>query len=777
MYLKQIFNSIKKYRLSTSLTILSLLISFVGITVLTLYVSFEKSFDSFHHNSNSIYRFETIAYGSDVSVKFAEIIKNEVPEVEDITVIDFSSMKIQLPEHIGNNNAVNIEVIHTSQSFFKIFTFPIIVGNDTSTIVEPNTVALTKALAKKIFANENPIGQTVILSGDSYIVTALMSDFPKNSSFMAEAVASIETYYKNNSHGINKWSEWSYNIFIKLANGSNGNQVAQKIEDLPDISKTIEFFKSEYPNQTFCVLRPLSKIHYLQESNYESVNSVVLKVLSVLAIILAVMGLVNYINFSTSQAFYRIKSLSVIRVFGAKRGAATRQLIMESVFISLVVLLLTFLMHWLVYAKIESFFNISGLSFAGRYEFVIYFVLGAIIFGVLAAIYPARYIASSPLIPALKGKPHFTGKGKIVRSSLVTLQFVFAITLLISAAFIEKQLNYWQNFDIGIDKKHVVYLSTTKTLRNSYEAFANELIKNDNIIDYTYTQFIPGNVWMGWGRKVDEKFIQLKCWPVDTRFFNFFGIEIAQGHKFSETSDADINTFILNQNAVHEFAWEKPLEKQISGFDFMGDVIGVAKDFNFSNLKEPIQPMQFWLTDTRKNKLILRLAPGNTTQTIAYINSIAQQFDPANKAEVKFLDDSLNEQYNKEKEIARFVEFVALWCMLLSITGILGLVIFMSRDRIKEIGIRKVNGAKVTEIMQMLNRDFVKWVAIAFIIACPIAYFAMSKWLENFAYKTSLSWWVYALAGCTVLFIALLTVSWQTFKAARRNPVEALRYE
>jgi putative ABC transport system permease protein len=360
---------------------------------------------------------------------------------------------------------------------------------------------------------------------------------------------------------------------------------------------------------------------------------------------------------------------------------------------------------------------------------------------------------------------------------LITIQFVFTIALLASAFIIEKQLNFWQNFDLGINKEHVVYLNTTNVLRDHHQALADELLKNKDIVDYTYAQFIPGKLGMGWGREVEGQLIQLKCWPVDDRFLDFFGIKIAEGGNFAKGSQADINTFILNKKAVEEFGWKNPLERQIPGFDFTGQVIGVAENINFSSLKEDIVPMQFWKTDTRKNNLILRLKPGNYTQTMAFIQNTANKFDPKNQFEVKFLDDTLNDLYVKETHIAHFIEFVALWCILLAVTGLLGLIIFICRDRIKEIGIRKVNGATISEIVTMLNRDIVRWVLVAFVIATPIAYYTMRKWLENFAYKTELSWWIFALAGLLALGIALLTVSWQSWKAATRNPVEALRYE
>ncbi|MFV0376742.1 MAG: ABC transporter permease, partial [Mangrovibacterium sp.] len=530
---------------------------------------------------------------------------------------------------------------------------------------------------------------------------------------------------------------------------------------------------------TFVYLRPLADIHYINDGFFAGyTNPVVLNVFVLLIIILSVMGAVNFINFATSQAPLRAKALSIGRVLGGRRISAMSQITAESVLLAFAAMLISLLIYRFSFRFIESLFSIEGLGLEGCSYFLAVFVLFALLFGVAAGLYPSKYISSPPVAQTIRGKIHFTGKGKVFRNALIVVQFIFTIALITSSLLIEKQLNYWRNFDIGINKDHVVYLPTSGELRKHDKAFADELMKNQSIVDYTYAQFIPGEVAMGWGREVEGQYISFKCWPVDDRFLDFFGIELAQGRKFAASDQNDINGFILNEKAAADFGWKNPLERSINGFDGdMHPVVGVAKDFNFSSLKAEIPAMAFWRTNERKNRLMLRIAPGNYTQVLKYIQETAHRFDPKNQFEVNFLDEALNKLYAKEERMARFIEFVALWTILLSVTGLLGLVVFISRDRTKEIGIRKVNGAKVSEILAMLNRDFIKWVAIAFVIATPIAYYAMNKWLENFAYKTTLSWWIFALAGLLALGIALLTVSWQSWRAATRNPVEALRYE
>jgi putative ABC transport system permease protein len=778
--LKRTCKSILKYKTSSVLTLLSLVISFTGIIILSLYVSFEKSFDQFHENVESVYRLETRDGGSWLPAAMSQLIKENVPEVEAITPLWHDKQDLTTPGLAEIDVKFHTEVYFAGSDFFNVFSFPLLLGDAQTSLIDPKSAVISEELSHKLFGTSNPLGKNILADGISYKVTAVMAGFPTNSSLKADCLLSFSTCKEEKRYSyFDYWSEWSFNNFMKLSAGSSPQLVAEKIEKVPRISEEIAEEKEQYKvDGTYLSLNRLDQLHFSNDGYFEFVNPVILNVLVLLIVILVVMGGVNFVNFATSQAPVRAKALSISRVLGGKRFSSMGQLIGESVLLSLAALIVSMIIYWGSYPSIESLFNIQGLSLQGRYGFLWLFLLFSLAFGVLAGLYPARYITSAPIAQIVKGTIHFSGKGKAFRNTLIVAQFVFTIALISASLVIEKQLSFWRNFDIGINKEQVIHLHTSAELQKHHQAFADELMKNERIVDYTYAQFVPGNVGMGWGRTTEDgQYIQFTCWPVDDRFLGFFGIEMTDGRKFSEGSQADVNSFILNEKAVAEFGWINPLQRQLNGFDFNGPIIGVAKNFNFSSLRSDVAPLAFWRCEGRKNNLMLRVTPGNYTQIMADIKNTAHQFDPKNQFEVKFLDDSLNTLYAKEEKMAHLIEFVSMWCILLSIAGLLGLVIFISRDRVKEIGIRKVNGAKISEILTMLNRDFVKWVAIAFVIATPIAWYAMNKWLENFAYKTELSWWIFALAGLLALGIALLTVSWQSWKAATRNPVEALRYE
>ena len=779
MFIKRLFKSILKYKTSSLLTLLSLIISFLGIIILSLYVSYEKSFDQFHQNKDNIYVLKTRVYDYNLPEVLKEVIDKNIPEIEKSLVLKFNGKnRVSSPQLESTKTFYDAQCMLASDDFFEIFSFNLLQGDKDKVLNNPNTAVITQTLASKLYNDKPAIGEIITIRGEKFTITGIMEDFPKNSSFSTDCLTSYATYMQQELTMDDRYSEWSFQIIVQLKDQLNIGLLDGKIDAIPDLAETFEYFKSKFGDGDLFYFKPYTQIHY-DISNHElkTVNPIILKVLIILAIILAVMGMVNFINFSTSQAPLRSKSLSVTRVLGSNRFSSMQHIVAEGIIISLFALIISLAIYAEVYQTIESLFNIEGLSMHGRYYFLLIFIVFSILFGVISGIYPARYISSPPLSQAVKGTGYFKGKGKLLRNALVTLQFVFTIALLSSSLMIEKQLSFWNNFDLGINKENVVYIKTTNKIKEHADAFAQELQKDTSVINYTYSQFIPGKVGMGWGREIEGQFVQLKAWPVDDRFIDFFHIGITEGRAFSQDSEADINSFILNEKAVAEFKWTKPLEKNFSGFDFDGPIIGIAKDFHFSSLKENIQPMLFWRTDTRKDVLLLRVKPDNYTQLFKRLTAIAKEFDPENNFEVQFLDDSLNELYAKEKNTARFIEFVSLWCMLLAITGVLGLVVFISRDRIKEIGIRKVNGAQTAEVVFLINKDFIKWIAIAFCIATPIAWYALNNWLQNFAYKTEMSWWIFALSGFISLIIAIITITWQSWKAASRNPVEALRYE
>jgi putative ABC transport system permease protein len=776
--LKLIFKSIIKYPTSLGLNLLSLIITFTGIIFLSLYVSFEYSFDKYNQNYDSVYRVIVGKDGVSVPAKIAPIIKDNITEVEAITPYWQNSYYISTDELMAKKQSFYSSGFYANSDILNIFTFPLIYGDKNTALSKAHTIIISKDLSIKLFGNSNPIGENVLLDNTSFTVSGVMQNIPKNSSIYADFIISFITISQKPDDAPNTWEEWSYRVFIKLNKNADANDVMRNINHIDEFVEHFGLDKDAEDKAPF-ILKPLSQLHFSNDELFVTVNLKVLHVLLILIFVLLIMGIVNFINITLAQSFKRVKALSVMKILGAEKKNNINQIILEALLVSVIALLLSFLLHRLLLPYLQDLLQIKGFDFGNRIQWYFYYLILAVVFGLIAGLYPAIYLSSQNLAKSLKGAHKFTAKGKIIRNSLLILQFVFAIVLISISIGISKQLDYWHNYNIGIQKDNVVYMHCSRTIMQHNDAFVKELLNNSEITDHAFSSFAPGGVGMGWGREVNGKHVNFRCWPIDENFLDFFGIKIIKGKAFSKTLGVDKNKFIFNEKAISSFDWKDPLKLSISGFNFEGAVIGVCKDFNFASLKDDIEPMAFWLTtdNSWKSTLFLRINPKNQTQLLKFIQETWKKFDPIQEQDIQFLDESLNRLYNREERIAHFIKLASIWSILLSLTGLLGLVIFSSRERTKEIGIRKVNGASVITIINMLNSYFLRWLIIAFVVAVPIAYFALNSWLENFEYKTNLSWWIFALAGLITFIISIITISIFTYKTAQQNPVKSLRYE
>ena len=589
---KQIIKSILKSKMLTGLNILNLVIAFTGIIILTLYVSFERSFDSFHENKDFVYRLDSPLYGSNLPLPIRKSIENKIPEIKDITTLWFNHSAISTEEFASQDITFEAYDIVTDSSFFNLFTYPLILGNTKGALSKPNTAVLTQSLANKLFGSANPIGKNILVTGKECRVVGVINDFPKNATFRADILTSFTTHLSWEPNKMDDWSEWSYHFFVKLNHGVQTEELAQKILEVEEIANFTKEMKTRFPNESLLKLTSLKQLHFTKDNEvYSFIDTRVLNVLTLLIVILAIMGSFNFINFSTSQAPLKAKTLSLFRILGGKRIASMSNVVYESIFLALLALGIALFIYFGINSSIQNLFEIEGLSMTGRYQYIILFIAFAVLFGIIASLYPSYYITSPALSQTVKGNAYFKNKGKGVRNSIILLQFVLTITLVASAFTIEKQLQFWNTYDIGLNKEQVIYFPLNQELREKHATLSNEISKLNGVVDYTYSQSIPGQVGMGWGRKVDGKYISLKSWPVDDKFLDFFEIKILEGRKFKKNSKADLNTFILNKKAVDQFEWEKPLEKTFTAIGAEGEVIGVAENFNFSSLKNEIQPL------------------------------------------------------------------------------------------------------------------------------------------------------------------------------------------
>lgn len=775
---KQVFRAILKYRFSSAMTICSLTIAFLGIVILSFYISFEKSFDRYHEDAENIYMFKDETFGFCAPSGIAKVVVNEFPEIEALSLTCTMTQPLSTESLAAQGVSFLSTITYCDDKFFDIFSVRIIAGqkSDLSNVV--GNIMLTETLAKKLFKNENPIGKTILAEPHIWTVVGIIEDFPKNSILAkGDALVSLNTTENAIMEGIlDNWQMWMFSGYVKLADNASAQAVSEKIMASETIIAKMEEAMGKKQNIS---LFPLVEHHLYEQGKFNYISIFIL-----LIFVLLIMGSVNFINFSMSQAPLRSKSLAVMRVLGANKNSTKINFIAESIILSLIAMLFALILHAILSKSIESTFGISGIAMGERYGFLPLFLLGAAFIGAITALFPSIVITSIPVEMALKGAHRYKPKGFDVRNTLLCIQFMAAMTLTVSAIIMEKQLKYWQNYDMGFNREEIVYLEISKNHYLRGDAFAQELLSNKKIKDYTFTDALPGHVFCQWGTWIEDVQVVAKAWAGDSRFLNFMGIEVIDGNKFPETISENEALFLLNEKAISDYKLEAPIGKLINSMHAKNQIIGTVKDFNFNSLKDPVSPLIIWttkdLTDSGMSQYFMMLKVSmdeDIQQTFDFIKKTALKFDPKRPTDVEFLDESINRLYADERKAARFVEAIALWCLLLGLIGLLGMVIFVCRNRVKEVGIRKVNGATVLEMILLINRDFIRVISISFIVAIPIAYFVMDKWLESFPYKTDLSWWIFMVAGLAIAFVSIATVCYQSYKAANQNPIKALRYE
>ena len=783
--LKTTFRSFLKYRIHSFINVTSLALGIFVIILITAYVRYEKSFDSFYKNKNQIYRLE---YNDDRSLAFPaplyERLKTNVPEIKNITRIGFVFADWMLGGDgtlTYNENTFSADdVLCADPEFFDIFQFRAINGDLSNALVAPMSIVLTESEARRIFGNENPVGKTI--TGNEIIpfnVTAVIEDVPANSSLTFKSMisfSSLKAFYDRNID--NNWGSWNYLMYAQLYDNVDIEDVSSKIKQYTKPDMPVEYVK----------LNPLSDIYFnaLQTKGViKHGNKQQIILFIAIATIILIIGIINYINLTNAKFIYRINEISVRKIIGALKKQIINQILFETIFTLLIATAISLVLISIFGGYLGNFLNIQKLNeriFTPT--FISCIVLSVIALGLLTGLYPSLFLLNRANLS--KKKDALVGKKKYaVQNSLVVFQFWASIILIASVFLIQKQMSYIKNKDIGFAKESVIQFSLPNNLTNErFNLLKQSLITYPGIIDVGRSKTIPGKSFPDWTWTMnlngEEKNVTFLCIMVDDGFINSLGLEIVSGRNFNPNIEEDIGDFIINEKFFSEYGVDTALTTTLSAVTNENSILGVVKDFNAESLHMPVQPLAFRYVPQSAALGIVRFTSAgqdNVNEIIQHLGKVWNDMGYKKSLDYVFLEDSINNLYSKERKLHRLLILFGLFALIVSLVGLWGLTMLTIKLRTKEIGIRKVNGAKISEVMVMLNKDFVKRVTIAFVIATPVAWFAMNKWLENFAYKTTLSWWIFALAGLLALGIALLTVSWQSWRAATRNPVEALRYE
>jgi len=771
MILNSIKLSIRDIKRNTTFVLLNIIGFSVGLAVfmvIALFVFNELTVDTHYPAHKRIYRVLENNNNAGIDYNLSSVLSKEFPEVEKACPV-YQSTEYDFSLETTTNWFVSKTFISTNNDFFEMFGIDALKTLDKSIMPTNNSIVLTASTANKLFGKEDALGKQVKFMDRMLTVSTIIPDFPKNSSLSADFIINIQNENNRFHRGQVKGKTVNFhNHYVILAQNTNPKILAQKVNrnmaaHLSTVS-TINF----QPIQSI-YLRPDIK---LSQNRLGSKTTIF--VFIAIAIVLLILSIINYIQFSISYHFSNLKNIGLQIFNGAsKKNIYQYYLINTSVMLA-IALVLAFILMWVFTPYVNPLF--SGaiiLSNISQWPFILAVFLVSILVVCLGGYLPLYVISKTGVTSLLNNRVVQTYKPPI-KGFLPVIQFSCAIVLLISTLTIQKQLSFVKETNLGFVKQNLLQLQRP----NDYERTA---ILSEKLAELPFVESVSwssgapaliGNYFSSSESEKEEDWIV--GIGIDSSFLKTFKIALLGGREFVN-SDLN-NSCYVNESFLKSKYWTKP--EQYLNQTFVGmKIVGVVNDFFNNSLHNAIKPMVLYNTNYNLNILNIRLSKGNVKEQLSQIKSVWDELIPGHFFEYKFYDDIFDNMYKNEEKLGKAINLFSLIAFFLTAMGLLGLVIQRTISRTKEIGIRKVNGATISEVMVMLNKDFVKWVAIAFVIACPIAWYAMNKWLENFAYKTELSWWIFALAGLLALGIALITVSWQSWKAATRNPVESLRNE
>ena len=790
MIIKSSIRNITKFGQNTIFNIAGLSVSFTIAILFIGYITKELNTGKVIADSENIFRLQPENKKWGVSKKVFALVDNKFPEVEAQTYLHDIWYENSYYE-VDNKLTKADGAIYADSGFFNVFQHQAIAGDLTTALKTPDAIVITESIAQKLFGSTDVIGKALKFKSSGFgefdfTVSAIIKNLPEEAMLRFNAVIAVKSLHKVEwyASAVNRnWGFGIYQVFFKTKPHVN------KVNLENNIFKSIEQHAPYYTIKSYkdISLTQYNQLYFENLTDFDILaHNSKSYIYTLIIVILLIISLVciNYINLFTAQLVRRLKKVGIKKTLGASRSKVILEFAAESAFLVIVSFLISVFLAALFLNTFNHYTDSSLLFrslFIQQSGLIILCVL--VITTLLCGIVPGLFLAAKDPVMLLKNNVSgINGKGGL-KNSLLVFQFGISVAFIMVTLLINKQTHYMQSQDTGIKTEDIIYIQLSGDVNTNI--LHEELLKVSEISDVTYADDIVGQIDNTRGRVLDvageQKRIKFNSIEVDTSFFNFFGISLSEGSFFNPSSPGK-DDHVFNQTAKNEFGIENIDNAHLtSGGIPKVDIIGVVKDFNFNSLHQPIRPLGFVCRNPEKlRNAYLKINTKSSKQlqyTINNIKGIWDRLNPDWPFQYGFLDQSLARLYEKEQRFSKVMIWATIVSIFIACLGVLGVTNFTLQQRTKEIGIRKVNGARVSEILTTINKDFIKWVAIASVIACPIAWYVMDKWLENFAYKTTLSWWIFVLAGVLTLGIALLTVSWQSWKAATRNPVEALRYE
>jgi ABC-type antimicrobial peptide transport system permease subunit len=786
-YFKAAWRNLVNNKAHSFINIAGLSVGLACSLLIFLWVQNELRVDAFYENDSRLYKvYEREYYKDHIDGNYdtpgplAEELKKKIPEVEDAVMLQEEN---ELTTLQANNKILKTEGTGASQGLFSMFGYPLLQGTPASALSSTISMAISEKTADAFFGSpQNAMGKTIRFDNrKDYKITAVFKNLPANASRKFDYLISWEALQQDRPW-IKSWRNSGPLTYVLLRSDANVELVNKKLAHFRDL-----YVKDN--STAYHVELGLQKFSEVYLHNHFTNGRVdggrieYVHLFSIIAIFILLIACINFMNLTTARSVKRAKEVGVRKTIGAMRGVLIKQFIGESIVLtSLAVVVALMLMvsllplfNQITQKQIQLPFN--------QISFWLNIVIITIVTGLISGSYPALYLSSFNPVKVLKGTTRLSAGAVWFRKSLVVFQFVLCLILIIGTIVVSEQVNFIQKKNLGYERENLIYIPVEGELINKYPAFKNEALQMPGIQNISFISDNPVYLdqWtngVDWEGRSPNTLISFEHPDAGYDFAKTMKLEVANGHYFSKDFPTDKDGYVLNETAAKDMGYANAVGKFITVNGRRGKIIGVLKDFNFRSLHETIKPMiiRFGENEDHGN-ILLRTQPGKTREALVNLEALCKKFNPAFPFTYSFTDEEYQKLYNNEQVIGKLSNTFAFLAIFISCLGLLGLVIFTAEQRTKEVGIRKVLGASVTSIIQLLSSDFLKLVFIAILIASPIAWWAMKSWLNNYAYKITISWWMFAAAGGLVILIATVTISFQAIKAAIANPVKSLRTE
>ncbi len=786
-YFKVAWRNLLRNKVHSFINIAGLSVGLACSLMILLWVQNERSIDAFHKNSDQLFRVYGKIYSNhklsgtyDTPGVLSDEIKRRFPEVEYATGMGFGETSVF---RVGDKS-IKIYGNSAGADYFKMFSYPLLQGTPQTALSSPHSIAISRKMAEQFFGSpENAIGKNILYQNSkNFTVTAVFENLPKNVSESFDFLTNWEAFLTNNS-----WARDMGNIgpatYIMLRKDANAASVDKRMRSFYDL-----YYHTNRKTNSYYIdlaLQPYAETYLnsnLEQGKPDGGRVEYVRIFSIIAVFILLIACINFMNLTTARSVKRAREIGVRKVVGALRSSLIGQFISESLLITTLAVTVSLV---LLVALLPVFNQVTQKQIElpfGQWAFWLQLLAITLITGLVSGSYPALFLSSFNPVKVLKGTLKLESGTTIFRKGLVVFQFVLSITLITGTIIISRQMSYVQSKNLGYNKDNLIQVTMEGDLQSKYSLFKTELLNTPAIQSVSRVSESPTDsygstaavYWTGKDTTQTTMFTQV---GVGYDYLKTMKMELVAGREFSKDFPSDTANYIINESALKVTGYKDPIGQPFALFRTRGKIIGVVKDFHFHSMHTAIGPMIFKYGENMPGDILIRTQPGKTREAVQLIENLCKQLNPAFPPTYSFIDEQYQKLYQNEQIVNKLSDAFAFLAIFISCLGLLGLAMFTAEQRLKEIGIRKVLGASVRSLFGLLSQEFLVLVIIALLIATPVAFYAMNKWLQSFAYRTPVQWWVFAISGGLIMLIALATVSFQAIKAALVNPIKSLRSE